>query len=131
MTFLVTKTTLQFKLSRFVQKTFISLKKILIPCQESSQLRRKVEELENNYEASKKQVKELQEKVKQSTKQQGTLKGKLPTFMSKTSANDKEIEKKLKDFDKEIIDLKKQILDKDKLIKDLQTKETNLKYPFL
>ncbi len=89
--------------------------------QESSQLRRKVEELENNNEASKKQIKELQDKLKQSTGKQQTT-SKLPTFLSKTAAAaDKESDKKLKDLEKTIADLKKQILEKDKAFDKLQT----------
>lgn len=82
-------------------------------------MRRKVEELENNNEASKKQIKELQEKLKQSTGKQPTT-SKLPTFLSKATAADKESEKKLKDLEKTITDLKKQILEKDKAMERLQ-----------
>lgn len=89
--------------------------------QESSQLRRKVEELENNNEVSKKQIKELQDKLKQSTGKQQTTTSKLPTFLSKTMAADKENEKKLKDLERIVTDLKKQILEKDKALEKLQT----------
>ena len=89
---------------------------------ESSQLRHKVEELETNNEASKKQIKELQEKLKQASKTSpvNSLKGKLPTFMSKTLAGEREQEKKLKDLEKEVTDLKKQITEKDKIVESLQ-----------
>lgn len=89
--------------------------------QESSQLRRKVEELESNNETSKKQIKELQDKLKQSTGKQQQTTTKLPTFLSKTGAADKESDKKLKDLEKNVTDLKKQILEKDKTIEKLQS----------
>lgn len=76
--------------------------------------------MENNNEASKKQIKELLDKLKQSTGKQQTT-SKLPTFLSKTSAADKESEKKLKDLEKSITDLKKQIVEKDKALEKLQT----------
>ncbi|KAG4066400.1 hypothetical protein HA402_007036 [Bradysia odoriphaga] len=89
--------------------------------QESSQLRRKVEELETNNETSKKQIKELQDKLKQSTGKQQQTTSKLPTFLSKTNAADKESDKKLKDLEKTVTDLKKQITEKDKALEKLQT----------
>ncbi|XP_037040029.1 centrosomal protein of 290 kDa isoform X1 [Bradysia coprophila] len=89
--------------------------------QESSQLRRKVEELETNNETSKKQIKELQDKLKQSTGKQQQTTSKLPTFLSKTTAADKESDKKLKDLEKIVADLKKQITEKDKALEKLQT----------
>lgn len=91
-------------------------------------MRRKVEELETNNETSKKQIKELQDKLKQSTgKQQTTTK--LPTFLSKTTAGDKESDKKVKDLEKTIAELKKQMMEKDKASEKLQaTAKTKAKY---
>ncbi|KAJ6649188.1 hypothetical protein Bhyg_04422 [Pseudolycoriella hygida] len=89
--------------------------------QESSQLRRKVEELENNNEVSKKQIKELQDKLKQSAGKPSSA-SKLPTILSKTAAADREVEKKLKDLEKTVTELKKQIAEKDKALEKLQTK---------
>lgn len=87
--------------------------------QEASQLRRKVEELERYNDVSRKQIVDLQEKVKavQSTP---LSKGKLPTFMSKTLLGERENEKKLKDFERDVAELKKQIQDKDRSIDQLQ-----------
>lgn len=70
-----------------------------------------MEELERNNEASKKQIRELQEKVKvaaKSTPASTALKGKLPTFMSKTLMGDKD---KLKELEKEVTDLRNQLAD--------------------
>lgn len=87
--------------------------------QESSQLRRKVEELERYNDASRKQIVDLQEKVK-SSQSTPLSKGKLPTFMSKTLAGERENEKKLKDMERDIAEFKKQIQDKDRSIDQLQ-----------
>lgn len=83
--------------------------------------------MENNNEASKKQIKELQEKLKQSTGKQQTT-SKLPTFLSKTAAADKESDKKIKDLEKTIAELKKQILEKDKALEKLQATKAKTKY---
>lgn len=87
--------------------------------QEASQLRRKVEELERYNDASRKQIADLQDKLK-SAQSSPLSKGKLPTFMSKTLAGERENEKKLKDVEKDLADLKKQIQDKDRSIDQLQ-----------
>lgn len=87
--------------------------------QESSQLRRKVEELERYNDVSRKQIIDLQEKVK-AAQITPVLKGKLPTFMSKTLAGERETEKKFKEMEREIADFKKQIQDKDRSIDQLQ-----------
>lgn len=76
--------------------------------------------MENNNEASKKQIKELQDKLKQSGGKQQTT-SKLPTFLSKTVAGDKESERKIKELEKTVADLKKQILEKDKAFEKLQS----------
>lgn len=100
-----------------------------IHLQEASQLRHKVEELENTNEAGKKQIKDLQEKIKQIAKAAPLMpKGKLPTFMSKTLAGEKETDKKLKEFEREVIDLKKKILEKDKTLDTLQKSTAKSKY---
>lgn len=87
--------------------------------QEASQLRRKVEELERYNDVSRKQITDLQEKVK-SAQSSPLAKGKLPTFMSKTLAGERETEKKIKDLERDMADLKKQIQDKDRSIDQLQ-----------
>lgn len=87
--------------------------------QESTQLRRKVEELERYNDANRKQITDLQEKLK-SAQSTPLAKGKLPTFMSKTLAGERETEKKLKDFERDIAELKKQIQEKDRSIDQLQ-----------
>lgn len=87
--------------------------------QESSQLRRKVEELEHSNDVSRKQIVDLQEKVK-AAQSIPLSKGKLPTFMSKTLAGERENEKKLKDMERDIAELKKQVQDKDRSIDQLQ-----------
>lgn len=87
--------------------------------QESSQLRRKVEELERYNDVSRKQIIDLQEKLK-SAQSASLSKGKLPTFMSKTLAGERENEKKLKDMERDIAEFKKQINEKDRSINELQ-----------
>lgn len=95
--------------------------------QEATQLRRKNAELERYNETSRKQIADLQEKLKNSSSSSVTPKGKLPTFMSKTLANDKESDRRLKESEKEIIDLRKQIQDKEKSIEQLQKTTASLK----
>lgn len=96
--------------------------------QEATQLRRKNTELERYNETSRKQIADLQDKLKNSSSSSSvTSKGKLPTFMSKTLANDKESDRRLKESEKEIIDLRKLIQDKDKSIEQLQKTTATLK----
>lgn len=82
--------------------------------------------MENNNEASKKQIKDLQEKLKQSTNKQGTIKGKLPTFLSKTLAGDKESERKLGELEKEVNELKRKMIDKEKALKDVESAKQSI-----
>lgn len=96
--------------------------------QESTQLRRKVSELERYNVTSRKQITDLQDKLKNSSSSTSvTPKGKLPTFMSKTLASDKETDRRLKESEKEIADLRKLIQDKEKSIEQLQKTMTSLK----
>lgn len=92
--------------------------------QESTQLRRKVAELERYNETGRKQISDLQEKLKQAAtaaaSSSGTAKGKLPTFMSKTLANEKETERRLKEQEKLVSDLQRSLQDKERMVDQLQ-----------
>lgn len=89
--------------------------------QESTQLRRKMAELERNNEASRKQITELQEKLKNASSSASSgSNGKLPTFMSKTMANEKESDRRLKAAEVELVELRKNVQEKEKAIEQLQ-----------
>lgn len=92
--------------------------------QEASVLRRKVEDLENENELSRKQIQDLQDKVREE-KPAGK---KLPSFLLSKPGAVKETltEKKIKTLEDELCEVKKKLLDKDRMIEKIQT-ESKLK----
>lgn len=93
--------------------------------QESTQLRRKVAELERYNETGRKQIADLQEKLKQASSTAAsasvtTPKGKLPTFLSKTLASEKETDRRLKEQEKLVADLQRSLQDKERIVDQLQ-----------
>lgn len=84
--------------------------------QEASQLRRKVEELETSHEASKKQIKELQEKCKTTG---NSAKDKLSSVL-KTAAGANGNSDKIKQKDKEISELKIKLNEKERALDKLK-----------
>lgn len=92
--------------------------------QEASVLRRKVEDLENENELSRKQIQDLQDKARE---EKPTGK-KLPSFLLSRPGTVKETvtEKKIKTLEDELCEIKKKLLDKDRMIEKIQT-ESQLK----